>query len=224
MKLKFKNTLKNKYLKIFLTFSQLAGSIFLIWAVFILLGKINSEKNKNVLPGVPVETLPPTVIEAGEQHPPYLTDPPTSGWYAEYGAREGVHLDPLINEKIVEALAKGFVVITYNCNYNTEEEEEIAPIQPGFLPTSANREEENSNPQIAQFLKKIELQNLRCASTFRFLRDIVNSKGKKGLILTPHTTQDSRIALAAWGRLDKMNLLDRERVEDFIDTFRKNEN
>lgn len=222
-----RSLLQRLNLKPFLKYLQLVFSVFFICLATVFASKINAERKNVVLPGNAVQTIEPVVIEPGQEHPPYVTNPPTSGWYSEYNTRDGVHLDPLSDEKIVEALAKGFVVITYNCNYNSSAEKETDFLnQTGTLPALAgkpvNTDQENSlSPQAELFLKKIELQNLRCASTFIFLQDIVNQKGKNKLILTPHATQDSRIALASWGRLEKMNLLDRKKVEAFIDAFRK---
>lgn len=51
------------------------------------------------------------------------------------------------------------------------------------------------------------------------LREIVKDDDWK-LILTPRDANDSKIALAAWGRLLKMDEPDYDRIKEFIKTYR----
>jgi hypothetical protein len=51
------------------------------------------------------------------------------------------------------------------------------------------------------------------------LKEIVGEDDWK-VILTPREKNDSKIALAAWGRLLKMDEPDYEKVNDFIRTYR----
>ena len=50
------------------------------------------------------------------------------------------------------------------------------------------------------------------------LEEIVNDYGIK-TIVTPRPPNDSRIAVAAWGRLLKLEEFDRGQIEDFIGAF-----
>jgi hypothetical protein len=48
-------------------------------------------------------------------HPPYNSDPPTSGWHVPYLARWGEHQQPIAKEVQVHNLEHGGVAIQYNC-------------------------------------------------------------------------------------------------------------
>lgn len=62
-----------------------------------------------------VPTLPSPHVPIGTPHPPYNSDPPTSGPHAPGLARWGVHAEPVPKELQVHNLEDGGVVIQYSC-------------------------------------------------------------------------------------------------------------
>jgi hypothetical protein len=48
----------------------------------------------------------------------------------------------------------------------------------------------------------------------------ITEKYKNDVVLTPRSNNDSMIALAAWGRLDKFNYLDEARIVKFIKAYK----
>lgn len=52
---------------------------------------------------------------ADTPHPPYNSDPPTSGWHLPYLARWGEHTQPVPKELQVHNLEDGGVAVQYNC-------------------------------------------------------------------------------------------------------------
>lgn len=52
-------------------------------------------------------------IKAGEQHPPYNSNPPTSGWHYDDPVEWGVYKDEQTEERLVHNLEHGGVVIQY---------------------------------------------------------------------------------------------------------------
>ncbi|MBI4282380.1 MAG: DUF3105 domain-containing protein [Chloroflexi bacterium] len=68
--------------------------------------------------GVPVAIQANEVIEAGESHPDYSTNPPTSGWRYDIPLEEmtwGVRQEPVENEAQVAYLERGGIMVQYNC-------------------------------------------------------------------------------------------------------------
>jgi len=54
-------------------------------------------------------------IAPGQSHPPYNSDPPTSGWHYDEPARAGFYDTPLADEQLVHNLEHGHVIISYDC-------------------------------------------------------------------------------------------------------------
>ena len=62
-----------------------------------------------------VPSLPSPHVPIGAPHPPYNSDPPTSGPHTDGLARWGVHTEPILKEMQVHNLEDGGVVINYSC-------------------------------------------------------------------------------------------------------------
>lgn len=113
-------------------------------------------------------------VATGESHPPYNSNPPTSGWHYEQSATWGVHDSQLPDEQLVHNLEHGGVWISY---------------QPSLDVQAIDR-----------------------------LREITR-KYRSKVILTPRAKDDSKIALAAWGKLDTLDTFDEARILAFINAF-----
>ncbi len=55
-----------------------------------------------------------THITQGQSHPPYNSNPPTSGWHLEQSRGAGIFNSPQVQELLVHDLEHGFVIIQYN--------------------------------------------------------------------------------------------------------------
>lgn len=55
-------------------------------------------------------------VAPGEPHPPYNTDPPTSGWHFANTARWGIHGQPIPRELQVHNLEHGGILVQYSCD------------------------------------------------------------------------------------------------------------
>ena len=53
-------------------------------------------------------------IRPGQSHPPYNSNPPTSGWHWENPQEWGVYTTPQVQEQLVHNLEHGGIVIQYN--------------------------------------------------------------------------------------------------------------
>lgn len=58
-------------------------------------------------------SLGQTHIQPGDAHPPYNSNPPTSGWHWDTPQREGVFTTQQVQEQILHNLEHGFVNIQY---------------------------------------------------------------------------------------------------------------
>lgn len=114
-------------------------------------------------------------IREGESHPPYNSNPPTSGWHYDTPALWGVQDRELPDEQLVHNLEHGGIWISYHPSLGREAVDK--------------------------------------------LKDIVRGYRSK-VILTPRVRNDSKIALAAWGKLDAFDVFDEARVLAFIQAFK----
>ena len=119
-----------------------------------------------------VPILPSPHIPLSAAHPPYNSDPPTSGPHTDALAPWGVHNDPIAKEMQVHNLEDGGIVINYSCQ---------------------------DCPDLVERLKAI---------TRRYDR----------VVLAPYSGLDRRIALTAWGKIDKFDEVDEARIVTFIKT------
>ena len=55
-------------------------------------------------------------ITLGQTHPPYNSDPPTSGWHYDTPLASGFHEQPAADEQTVHNLEHGHVVVYYDCS------------------------------------------------------------------------------------------------------------
>ncbi len=117
-----------------------------------------------------VPTLPSPHVPIGTPHPPYNSDPPTSGPHAPGLARWGVYTEPVPKELQVHNLEDGGVVISYSCQ--------------------------------------------DCADLVKQLTTIAERYDH--IILAPYTGLDRKIALTAWGRIEKFDEFDEARIVKFI--------
>jgi Protein of unknown function (DUF3105) len=54
-------------------------------------------------------------IDPGTTHPPYNSDPPTSGWHYPEDLKTGFYEEPYPDEMLVHNLEHGHIVISYDC-------------------------------------------------------------------------------------------------------------
>ena len=128
-------------------------------------------------PGTPVPSMGNAHIQSvNDPHPPYNSDPPTSGPHLPHLAPWGIHTEPISNELQVHNLEDGGVLVQYRCPEG-------------------------------------------CPELVEKLKAIVNRYDRQ-VILAPYPTMDKRIALTAWGRIDKFDEFDEKRVVRFIVAYR----
>ena len=151
----------------------LAGRIGLyaaIAAVLLVAGYWGYGKMTEKVTWTSVPTLPSPHVPLGTPHPPYNSEPPTSGPHAPGIARWGVYTEPVSKEMQVHNLEDGGVVISYSCQ--------------------------------------------DCPDLVKQLTTIAERYDR--IILAPYTGLDRKIALTAWGSIDKFDEFDEARIVTFI--------
>jgi hypothetical protein len=118
-------------------------------------------------------------IQPGQSHPPYNSDPPTSGWHYDQPARAGFYSESLPDEELVHNLEHGYVVISYDCSKLAD-----------------------------------------CDSVKAKLQTVVDRFQSWKVVAVARQNADAPIALTAWGRIDKLNTYDENRITAFINSWR----
>lgn len=128
----------------------------------------------------------------GSPHPPYNTDPPTSGPHVPYLAKWGVHQVPIPREIQVHNLEDGGVMIQYRCA---------------------------DCPDLVAKLEQIVLEYQRKAKAERAQTGHRHRSRYERLVLAPYPAMDSLIALTAWGRIDPLDVFDEDRIKRFVEAY-----
>lgn len=141
-------------------------------------------------PGISVPSLGNRHISSIKSpHPPYNSKPPTSGPHVHNVAKWGVYRRQIPDELQVHNLEDGGVLVQYDCK------------------------------DCKEMVKKLEKLG------WRYLKKAkAESKGGKRsryghLIVAPYSNIGAKIALTAWGRIDKFDDYDESRIERFIEAY-----
>lgn len=141
-------------------------------------------------PGISVPTLGNEHISSiRSPHKPYNSVPPTSGPHTHNVAKWGVYRQQLPNELQVHNLEDGGVLIQYDC-------------------------EDCKN--LIKKLEKIGWEYLKKAKKER------QEKGESRyghIIVAPYRDMEAKIALTAWGKIDKLDDYDEARIRRFVEAY-----
>ena len=118
-------------------------------------------------------------IALDQSHPPYNSDPPTSGWHYAEPAEAGFYESSLPDEQLVHNLEHGHVIISYDC------------------------------ARVAD-----------CEDVKTELRGLVGRFQRWKIVAVARENADAAIALTAWGRIDKLDSYDEDRVDAFVKRWR----
>jgi hypothetical protein len=150
--------------------------------ILLLIGVVawSIQKANQPVPGEVMPSQGQQHIAPGQSHPPYNSDPPTSGWHYDEPAEAGFYETALPDEQLVHNLEHGHVIISYDCSKVTDDCEDV----------------------------KAEL------------RRVVDRFQRWKIVAVARENADAGIALTAWGRIDKINSYDEDRVVAFVKRWR----
>lgn len=163
------------------------------------------------------------IAELARNHVPegtrvdYNSNPPTSGPHYESFYPAGFYEEILTDEKLVHNLEHGFVIVSYNCGFNESKklfDYKIYAHEEG----EASKDDSDSNPDhlIIDSWKK----DPACGDLIRNLENLGKKMKFWKLIVAARANLDARIALTAWGRLDKFTDFEEKRIVSFVKNFR----
>jgi hypothetical protein len=161
--------------------SQLAWIAAGVIVALLLVGVVgwSIRQSSQPVPGEAVPIQGQQHIAPGQSHPPYNSDPPTSGWHYDQPADAGFYETALPDEQLVHNLEHGHVIISYDCS-------KLADCEP----------------------VKAEL------------RAIVGRFQRWKVVAVARENADAAIALTAWGRIDKLETYDEDRIVAFVKHWR----
>lgn len=141
-------------------------------------------------PGKSVPTLGNLHISSiRAPHSPYNTIPPTSGPHTHNVAQWGVYRQQVPDELQVHNLEDGGVIIQYDCKDCRDFTRKLEKIVRGY------------------FKRAKEEQKGKTRSKYSHL------------IVGPYKGIGAKIALTAWGRIDKFDDFDEDRIHRFVEAY-----
>jgi len=204
------------------------GSIAL---VVLILGLFIWNDSKNALQPKPVtgKAQGKSIKELGRNHVTdisgltYNSNPPTSGTHFPEWAKRGVYDRVISAWYLIHSLEHGYVVVSYNCGtkapvvnsitytsgdpltkLNDQVYAKMQPVTPETEPAAEVKlPEAFSSPQCKQLVYKLS----------NFLKEY------QRVVIIPRFNLDTQIAVTAWGKIDKMDSFDENRLRAFIDAY-----
>jgi len=157
-----------------------------------------SMANADTSPGTLLPSLGNTHVESVDSlHPPYNSDPPTSGAHLKYVAKWDIHAEPIPKELQVHNLEDGGVIIQYNCPKACSKL--VASLEEIFT-----RYRKRANDEVPEHVRQ---KNPYLRSKYHHL------------VLAPYPGMDSKIAMTAWQHIDKFDIYDEQRIVRFINAY-----
>jgi len=157
---------------------------------------------------------------AGQQ---YNSNPPTSGSHFPLWAKRGVYATPLSDGYLIHSLEHGYIIISYNCGQKgSAEYQALSKGQPltkmeGDEKSTSLRPLTPDNLPKEQVKLPSEFASAECQALVSELSQFLETYQR--VIVIPRPNQDSRIALTAWGKIDKMESVEPSRVNAFIASY-----
>lgn len=194
-----------------LAFSIAAGVIFvgfLVWLFIIsikpLPGQAALQESRNHVPeGSKVE---------------YKFNPPTSGDHYPSWIKKGFYDEPRLDGNLVHSMEHGYVIIWYNCEKKVNVKLNL--IGDVYAQVQMTEGTEGTPSAKLSDLPKA-FSDGSCDSTKSQIRSIIQKSDHK-VIAMPRINLDSPVVLTAWGRMEKLDSLNEDKIKAFINAFRDN--
>lgn len=184
---------------------------------------IESTKPPPPLPGTKIDDLGRSHI-TNIEGVTYNSNPPTSGPHFPVWAKRGVYDRVLSDGHLIHSLEHGYIVISYNCgkeisNASVQEATDSAkPLTQMKISLSGEMSAFTpQNPPEVEVELPESFNSDECSTLVDQMGGFLNDFQR--VIVVPRPNLDSRIALTAWSRVDKMDEFDSERIKEFIDAF-----
>jgi hypothetical protein len=200
--------------------------MYIVWLVLLIIIVLGGWKLfGQPLPGQEVPDL-------GRDHVPldtpfdYNSNPPTSGPHYEDWIRPGIFDSPQHDQKLIHSLEHGYVIISYNCDapkigqLPEKTRFSLIPVAMAHVEPEDTATDSGETATDSAHLDLPEWESdPDCQKLTGDLKGVYQRLGLKRMILVPRPNLDARIALTAWGRIDKFNDFDEERIANFAKRF-----
>jgi len=165
------------------------------------------------------------VADLGRNHVPegtvveYNSNPPTSGPHYEQWEKPGVYDRMLPDGRLIHSLEHGYIVISYNCDKN-----QAFGLWPSAFGLNVYAHEtDESHEEPATESGEVDVSGWKddqsCQNLVSQLKSVIEKSRAQRLILVPRPSLDTKMALTAWGRIDKMDDVDESRILRFIRAY-----
>jgi len=176
------------------------------WGIWLVL-----QDSSKPLPGTTVKDLGRGHVPVGTKVQ-YNSNPPTSGQHYAEWTKAGVYDAPLDDRNLVHSLEHGYIIISYNCGKKMS-----------FVPQSfaqGSTQSAQTATESAVVLDDKVWKSKDCEDLKKKLADVAKKQRLWKFIVIPRPSLDSRIAVTAWARVDKMETVDEGRITAFTNAFR----
>lgn len=154
----------------------------------------------------------------------YDSNPPTSGTHFPVWAKRGVYNEVLSDGYLIHSLEHGYINISYNCGPKAPEVGKGFAYKQGSpltkldtkVAAAAQPLTPETEPPVEVKLPP-EFTSAACKGLVEKLSMFL--KEYQRVVIVPRVNLDTEIALTAWGRIDKMNTFDENRIRAFIDAY-----
>lgn len=191
-------------------------AIIIISILFVLGGLVAWVyiESSKPLPGQQIADLGRKHVEVGVQVQ-YNSNPPTSGDHYADWIRAGVYDLPKDDRYLVHSLEHGYIIISYNCDVKVGWIKSVAAH--GIDETEATSSSDIATPSASLSDK---FKSDECHKLVDSLINVYEKRRKSKIIIIPRPSLDTKVALTAWTRIEKLGDLDVKRIEKFIDAHR----
>ena len=153
----------------------------------------------------------------------YNSNPPTSGTHFPIWAKRGVYKQVLSDGMLIHSLEHGYVVISYNCGPKAPVVNSLTYKKGDPLTKLTDKLYSTMQPISPESAPKVEVKLLDSFSSASCKQLVTNLsmflKEYQRVVIVPRINLDSQIALTAWGKIDKMDKFDENRIRAFIDAY-----
>lgn len=170
----------------------------------------------------------------------YDTNPPTGGPHFPVWAKKGVYDRAISDGYLLHSLEHGYVVVSYNCEKLVPSAQSLVPIAYAHEEPAATESGQAAssgrplmhmqgspaggmswftpeNPPEKEVELSESFNSQECKDLVSKLSEM--TKVAQRVIVVPRPQNDSLIALTAWGRIEKLDKFDKDKIENFIKSW-----
>lgn len=180
------------------------------------------------LPGV--EELQDGRSHAASEGTPltYKFNPPTSGDHYASWITKGFYEEPRADGNIVHSLEHGYIVLWYDCSAKLDVSHQSSVIRwitnvyaqthPNTSVGMTSGSEGSPSAKLSDMPKSFS--DGSCSDLKNKIKEVMKENGDHKLIALPRPKMGNPLTLTAWGRAEKLNSIDQNKIKAFIGAFR----